>query len=218
MKSILSIDTSTSEGKVALLVDNSVLYENSFTSERSHNSQIFNPLEAALNLCERKPSLIVVGTGPGSYTGVRIGIAASLGISMAKGVKIIGIPSICSAETEKDIRSYSFVGDARRGEAFIVNVKDHELVSSTEIVKSDESLSDKINISLNSVYTFDTGIHSKAIKTKPSAVKLANLAYNIKESEIQRLSLIQPIPLYIRGPFITKPKKIGKTGPKTISE
>ena len=82
MKSILSIDTSTSEGKVALLVDNSVLYENSFTSERSHNSQIFNPLEAALNLCERKPSLIVVGTGPGSYTGVRIGIAASLGISM----------------------------------------------------------------------------------------------------------------------------------------
>ena len=49
-------------------------------------------------------------------------------------------------------------GDARRGEAFIVNVKDHELVSSTEIVKSDESLSDKINISLNFVYTFDTGI------------------------------------------------------------
>ena len=218
MKSILSIDTSTSEGKVALLVDNSVVYENSFTSERSHNSQIFNPLEAALNLCERKPSLIVVGTGPGSYTGVRIGIAAGLGISMAKGVKIIGIPSICSAETEKDIRSYSFVGDARRGEAFMVNVKDHELVSSTEIVKSDESLSDKINISLNSVYTFDSGIHSKAIKTKPSAVKLAYLAYNIKASEIQRLSLIQPIPLYIRGPFITKPKKIGKTGPKTTSE
>ena len=165
-----------------------------------------------------KENLIVVGTGPGSYTGVRIGIAAGLGISMAKGVKIIGIPSICSAETEKDITSYSFVGDARRGEAFMVNVKDHELVSSTEIVKSDENLSDKINISLNSVYTFDSGIHSKAIKTKPSAVKLAYLAYNIKASEIQRLSLIQPIPLYIRGPFITKPKKIGKTGPKTTSE
>ena len=218
MKNILSIDTSTNEGKIALLVDNSLVYEKSFTSERSHNSQIFNPLEEALNLCDRKPSLIVVGTGPGSYTGVRIGIAAGLGISMAKEVRVIGIPSICAAETQKDIRSYSFVGDARREEAFIVNIKDHELVSSPEMVKSDESLDDKIDINLKPLYTFDSEIHSKAIKTKPSAVKLANLAYNITESEIQRLSLIQPIPLYLRGPFITKPKKIGKTGPKTISE
>ena len=72
MNNVLSIDTSTQLGQIALLSDSNLVYEEAFTSERSHNSQIFYPLEKALNLCDGKGSLIVVGTGPGSYTGVRI--------------------------------------------------------------------------------------------------------------------------------------------------
>ena len=98
MNAILAIDTSTKEGRVSVLSENNIIFNEVFTSERSHNSQIFAHLEEALMSCNHAPSLIVVGTGPGSYTGIRIGIAAGLGLSMALEVPIIGIPSICAAE------------------------------------------------------------------------------------------------------------------------
>ena len=93
----LAIDTSTKTGRIAVAAGETVAFASEFTSERSHNSQIFAPLETALGACGDKPELIVVGTGPGSYTGVRIGIAAGLGIAMAHDIPIIGIPSACAS-------------------------------------------------------------------------------------------------------------------------
>ena len=93
-----------------------------FTSERSHNSQIFAPLEEALMSCNHAPSLNVVGTGPGSYTGIRIGIAAGLGLSMALKAPIIGIPSICCAESTDQNSLYHVIGDARRESWYVASV------------------------------------------------------------------------------------------------
>ena len=214
MNNVLSIDTSTQLGQVALLSDGKLVYEEAFTSERSHNSQIFSPLEKALNLCDGKISLIVVGTGPGSYTGVRIGIAAAIGISMVKEIKIIGIPSICAAELEDDITEYLFIGDARRGEKYFVMVQNHQLLSDPEFIKSDANIVDTISISKKPIISFEDNIHPEAIKTKPSAIKLAHLVNQMTDNEINELSESGPVPLYLRSPFITKPKKIGKTGPK----
>jgi len=214
MNKVLSIDTSTQLGQIALLSDGNLVYEEAFTSERSHNSQIFSPLEKALNLCDGKVSLIVVGTGPGSYTGVRIGIAAGIGISMVKEINIIGIPSICAAELGDDITEYLFLGDARRGEKYFVTVQNHQLQSDPKFVKSDDNIVDMISISKKPIISFEDNIHPEAIKTKPSAIKLAHLANQMTNNEINELSKSSPVPLYLRSPFITKPKKIGKTGPK----
>ena len=214
MNNVLSIDTSTQLGQVALLSDGKLVYEEAFTSERSHNSQIFSPLEKALNLCDGKISLIVVGTGPGSYTGVRIGIAAAIGISMVKDIKIIGIPSICAAELEDDITEYLFIGDARRGEKYFVTVQNHHLLSDPEFIKSDDNIAGTISTSKKPIISFEDNIHPEAIKTKPSAIKLAHLVNQMTNNEINELSKNSPVPLYLRSPFITKPKKIGKTGPK----
>ena len=87
----LAIETSTTQGSVALMRDGECLLERAFASERSHNSQIFAPLQEALELAT--PDLIAVGTGPGSYTGARIGIAAGIGISLTHSASLIGIPS-----------------------------------------------------------------------------------------------------------------------------
>ena len=48
MNNILSIDTSTQLGQVVLLSEGKVVYEEAFVSKRSHNSQIFAPLEKLL--------------------------------------------------------------------------------------------------------------------------------------------------------------------------
>ena len=82
----LAIETSTTRGSIALTRDGEVLLEQSFASERSHNSQIFAPLGEALELAI--PELIAVGTGPGSYTGARIGIAAGIGIDESHGLRL----------------------------------------------------------------------------------------------------------------------------------
>ena len=96
----LAIDTSTRIGRIAVAASETVVFAAEFSSERSHNSQIFSPLGTALEACGGRPGLVAVGTGPGSYTGVRIGIAAGLGIAMAHDLPIVGIPSVCCAAAD----------------------------------------------------------------------------------------------------------------------
>ena len=92
METIVAIETSSPRGSVARYEDGRVVEVIGFTSDRSHNSVIFAPLAAALKA--GPPDLIVAGTGPGSYSGIRVGIAAGLGISLTHGVPLIGLPSL----------------------------------------------------------------------------------------------------------------------------
>ena len=71
---ILALETSTRQASLAVWRDGEVVREWSFCSERSHNSLLFAPLREAWAVAE--PDLMVVGTGPGSYAGVRVALAA----------------------------------------------------------------------------------------------------------------------------------------------
>jgi len=218
MNATLAIDTSTKEGRVSVLTENDIIFSEVFTSERSHNSQIFAPLEEALVSCNHALSLIVVGTGPGSYTGIRIGIAAGLGISMALEVPIIGISSICSAESADQNSLYQVIGDARRESWYIATVKGHQIISGPELFESVESLNEKIGVEKGELYSFDENISFPGIqKTNPCAKKLARIAAELSDEEIKELTSIPPEPIYLRAPFITQPKKLGKNVPKLDS-
>src|SRR5205085_7654003 len=96
---ILAIETSTSRGSVALLSAAGVLFESSFSAERGHSSALFAHLERALKIV--KPDQIVVGLGPGSYSGVRVAIAAAIGLELATGGAWFGGPSVAAIETWK---------------------------------------------------------------------------------------------------------------------
>ena len=92
---ILAIESSTPRGSLALWRDRRLVAVEEFQSERAHNSVLFGPLEAVLRQAEAL-DLIVCGTGPGSYSGVRVGIAAAIGVSLARCVPLIGMPSVCA--------------------------------------------------------------------------------------------------------------------------
>src|SRR5262245_14853132 len=67
--------------------------------DRSHASDLIPALDRMLKEIRARPSQIgavLVGTGPGSYTGLRVGIAIALGLSHAAGAAIRGV---CSFET-----------------------------------------------------------------------------------------------------------------------
>lgn len=84
---------------------------------------------------------IVVGVGPGSFTGLRIGVSTARGLAQARGVPLVGISTLrllASGARVEDARPVLAVVDARRGQAFAGAWSPvHELVSRT-VVGPDE--------------------------------------------------------------------------------
>ncbi len=123
MPSILAIETATARGGVAVVRDGGVVFERHFVSERSHNSQLFAPLSEALRLYSSDLRCIVVGIGPGSYTGARIGIAAAQGLGLSRDVPVIGLLSVLAPEAAEEPPEFVVCGDARRGKFFTARVR-----------------------------------------------------------------------------------------------
>lgn len=199
---VLAIDTSTPRGSVALVDvrdDGSslVLAEEEFSSQRSHNALIFAPLGRLLERPE-KPAMVVVGTGPGSYTGIRIGIAAAHGIALALGIPWLGHNSLGGLS---DAPHYHVFGDARRGGVFHA-VVDHGRLSGDPTIHPVEELEHLLKSADAPVFTTDAHpLHPALVPSAPSAARLAVLGAGIGSTQ-------DPIePLYLRAPYITVPKK-----------
>jgi tRNA threonylcarbamoyladenosine biosynthesis protein TsaB len=93
---ILSIDTTTRWGSVALLDGPTLRNEIRFHHE-THSRTVFPAIESLLRLAGRAPTEVeayVVATGPGSFTGVRVGIGAAQGLSLASGRPCLGLSSL----------------------------------------------------------------------------------------------------------------------------
>ena len=69
-----------------------------------------------LDLSER-PQRIVVGTGPGSFAGIRSALAFAQGYAIGSGCEVLGLPSACALAEAS--RKMAVVGDARRGKFWI---------------------------------------------------------------------------------------------------
>jgi tRNA threonylcarbamoyladenosine biosynthesis protein TsaB len=203
MPTILAIETSTRTGSVALARDGVVLSEASFIAERSHNAQIFAPLRALLE-GSKKIEGILVGVGPGSYTGVRIGIACGLGLSLARGVPFGGMPSVCALDEEV---GYWVIGDARRGKFFRCRVEGGHLRGAP--VLSDQSQLSEL--SDESVFTFDDHPPIPGARVAvPSAGVLARRGSLLPPEEFASLGEKPIEPIYLAPAFVTTPRKPGK--------
>ncbi|MCX6978808.1 MAG: tRNA (adenosine(37)-N6)-threonylcarbamoyltransferase complex dimerization subunit type 1 TsaB, partial [Verrucomicrobia bacterium] len=95
---ILAIETSTNHGSVAVLSNGQPIFFERFPADRRTSTVLFTVLERALALCQTLEQ-VAVGLGPGSYAGVRIAIAAALGIELGRGPLVIGISSVSTLET-----------------------------------------------------------------------------------------------------------------------
>ena len=97
MPSLLAIETTTDICSVAVYVEDYVVIETSTSKPRAHAEKLIPLTQQVLAYAEMHVSAlngIVVSGGPGSYTGLRIGVSTAKGLAFAHNLELIAIPSM----------------------------------------------------------------------------------------------------------------------------
>lgn len=130
-KNLLAFDASSSQCSVALMIQNRVLVRRSETARQA--AQLLLPmtkellLEADLTLSQLDG--IAVAAGPGSFTGLRIGIGVAQGLSMAANLPVIALSNLAvlsySAITENQVDAAIACCEARDNEVYFAAYQSH---------------------------------------------------------------------------------------------
>lgn len=94
---LLAVDTSTSSMSIALLEGGRLLKEINTAAERNHSIYLMPNIQEALAELGWSPKQlegIAVGRGPGSYTGVRIGVTVAKTMAWSLGIPVVGVSSL----------------------------------------------------------------------------------------------------------------------------
>ena len=94
---VLGIETSSRHGGVAIIGEDRVLCEAVLSVEVTHSERLLPAVDRALD--EARITLeglggIAVSIGPGSFTGLRIGLSTAKGLAYATGLPLVGVPTL----------------------------------------------------------------------------------------------------------------------------
>ncbi len=122
---VLALDTTTRSGSVAVVRDGSILTQLVGDGTRTHGERLPADLMAALDAASvtlDAVALLAVAAGPGSFTGLRVGIAAMQGLAMATGLRIVAVSALDALATagaqDPGANVVAAWMDAQRGEVF----------------------------------------------------------------------------------------------------
>ncbi len=115
---LLVIDSATAACSVALLgADGDVLDEAHEVVNRGHAERLLPMIEAVL--AGRRPAAILVDCGPGSFTGVRVGLAAAHGLAIGWGVPVAGYSSLALIAAASGEAAVAVALPGGHGELFV---------------------------------------------------------------------------------------------------
>jgi tRNA threonylcarbamoyl adenosine modification protein YeaZ len=131
----LAIDTSTSRTVVGLLDGEKVLFEK-FAEGATDHGRAVSELVAQALLNNPVPEEVIVGMGPGPFTGLRVGIAFARTFALSREIPVIGVCSLDAIDTGKS--DYTVAIDARRKEIYWARYKAGKRVEGPAVNKPDE--------------------------------------------------------------------------------
>ena len=114
----LAFDTSTERGAIGLLVRSGLVLASSTETARHHGRDLIPRLAAILREAGksvRDVDAFAVGLGPGSYTGLRVGVTAAKTLAYATGAALIGLDSLEATgphNASDDASAISVIADA----------------------------------------------------------------------------------------------------------
>lgn len=120
---VLGVDTTTSRGSVALVDAGELLGEVRLTSQASHSRRLLPAVAFLLDALGLEPAAVeglAVTTGPGSFTGLRIGISTVQGLSLGLGRPCLGVAAldVIAARAVGEGEVLAAVMDAWRDEVY----------------------------------------------------------------------------------------------------
>jgi tRNA threonylcarbamoyl adenosine modification protein YeaZ len=116
MNKVLAIDTSTSRTSVAIVQDGKVLYSGYRDGATAHGPSLPALVQEALAVSDVDE--VVVGMGPGPFTGLRVGIAFAQSFALAREIPVRGVCSLDAIATQIQEDDFIITVDARRKEVY----------------------------------------------------------------------------------------------------
>ncbi len=119
----LALDSSTPRGSVALLQGRDLIGEIRLRSLETHSARLLRSIEFLLGSVGwelKEVDLVAAGIGPGSFTGIRIGVATALGLAQSLGVPFAGISGLDALASQAAFLdgSIGVVMDAQRSQLY----------------------------------------------------------------------------------------------------
>lgn len=118
---LLALDTSTSALVLALTTPGGTM-DRVYRDLRSHNEELFPRLGELFEQAGVRPKDlegVVVGSGPGSFTGTRVGWAAALGLAEGLGIGCVAVPTLDALGwMARACGTVTVAVDARRGRVY----------------------------------------------------------------------------------------------------
>ncbi|HEX2897637.1 MAG TPA: tRNA (adenosine(37)-N6)-threonylcarbamoyltransferase complex dimerization subunit type 1 TsaB [candidate division Zixibacteria bacterium] len=206
-KNILAIDCSSSELKLGFQFGGDRMVKSAFPAEQSHSVLIMKSIANLLESANCKVSdinAIVVATGPGSFTGLRIGIACAKGMASALGIPVVGVSLLDLsvyklAGLGKDIK---VVFPFKKGSYFVADLANGVINQSEIKVVTQEELKAHLNGKLAAgIGEIDLG---KLVETKEYIVDSGKTAFDateliyigierLNQNKIEDLAKLEPL-------------------------
>jgi tRNA threonylcarbamoyladenosine biosynthesis protein TsaB len=218
MNRILAIETSGRVGSVALALGDAVVAEEQFPHGLKHAAEIIPMIDRLCRRQEWSPKSLnhlYVSVGPGSFTGLRIGVTLAKTMAWATGLKLVAVPSVrvLAENAPPDARHMIIVLDAKREQIFTARferVKDAWVERESARL---DSLSAMLDRSPRPVYLLGEGIpyHEKFIPTDPEVYVTSPELWRARAGAVVKVgaalasagTFADPdrlIPIYIRKP------------------
>ena len=194
MSLLLSIETSTSVCSVAIHKDNTFIAERSIDSDKSHSTLLLQFVEDLLsenNFKIKDVTALAISEGPGSYTGLRIGLSTAKGLCYSLGIPLIAINTLdaLGLQISKTLPATELACpmiDARRMEVYctLLNNKNSRIKKLNNEIINENSFLEYLN--KNIIHFFGNGAekcknvitHKNALyidEIKPSAITIGEL-------------------------------------------
>jgi tRNA threonylcarbamoyl adenosine modification protein YeaZ len=214
----LVLETSTPRASLATIEPDGRVTQREFTSDRSHNAVLFSPLKELLDSRETaKIGLVLVGSGPGSYSGTRVGIAAAQGVAIASGCPAVAVPSILGVPVAENGQACLAIGDARRGSFWTARMENCSLLEDPELTDADglATLVEQAVAGGVTIFSFEDPsrfplppeMREQVRHEFPDAQRLWQAWESTSVENRERWLAESPQPIYLKPPHITPAKR-----------
>ncbi len=174
---VLGIDTSSLASSVAVVEDNKLICEYTVNTKKTHSQKLMPMIENMLSIGDldiNDIDMIAICEGPGSFTGLRIGMATAKSISHVNNLPIVGVNSLEVLASNMNLcdKKICSILDAQRTQVYtgqykyenneLIEIKPIDVVEIDDLIEELASSNEEWIVVGEAVYKYEDKIREKA--------------------------------------------------------